>query len=92
MLKNRYFWYVMMAGSIVLFIFLLYLGRYLFPGDPFLSRIFFLALLLSHVFEILLFSMKIGKEKQIPVTMIVMKTLLYGFTWWVPLKMGVIKQ
>lgn len=92
MINNRYFWYAMMAGSIVLYMFLLYLGRYLFPGDPFLSRIFFLGLLLSHVGELVLFSMKIGKEKQIPATMIIMKTLLYGFTWWLPLKMGIIDR
>jgi hypothetical protein len=92
MLKNKYFWYGMMAGTIVFFMFLLYLGRYLFPGDPFLSRIFFLGLLLAHMLEIPMFSLKIGKEKQIPAPLIIMKTLLYGFTWWLPLKMGIIER
>jgi hypothetical protein len=92
MLKNKYFWYALMAGSIVLYALSMALGRYLFPGDPFLSRIFFLGLMVTHIIEIPLFSLKIGREKQIPMSMIIMKTILYGFTWWVPLKMGIIER
>jgi hypothetical protein len=91
-MNSKYFWYGMMAGSIALFWAAMLLGTRLFGNDPFMSRIFFLGLLAVHALEIPLVSLKIGKEKQIPIGMIILKTLLYGFTWWLPLKKGLIER
>jgi hypothetical protein len=79
----------MMIANMPLFGATIALGLYLFPGDFFLSRIFFIGLLVIHALEIAV-SWKIGKDKQIPASMIVLKTILFGFTWWVPLKRGIL--
>ncbi len=92
MIKSKKFWYFLMIGAIVLYLLSIILGRYLFPGDLFLSHIFFIGLVILHIVEIPIVSLKIGKERGIPVLIIVINTLLYGFTWWLPLKMGIIDR
>ena len=88
MIQNKMFWYFLMIGAIVLYGLSLALGRYLFPGDPLMSRIFFIGLVILHLVEIPAVSLKIGREKGLPTSLVVLKTLLYGFTWWLPLKKG----
>jgi hypothetical protein len=90
-MKSKGFWYGMMVGTMFLFGGTIALGRYLFPGDFILSRIFFIGLLIIHALEIFI-SWKIGKDKQVPPSMIILKTILFGFTWWVPLKKGIIDR
>ena len=91
-MNSRLFWYLLMIGSIVLYGLSVLLGRYLFPDSYLLSRIFFIGLLIVHILEIPIASLKIGREKKIPDSMTVMKTILYGFTWWLPLKKGIIDK
>jgi hypothetical protein len=91
-MNSKGFWYFLMVGSIVLYGLSIALGRYLFPDSPLLSRIFFIGLLIVHVLEIPVLSLKIGRSKQIPDSMIILKTILYGFTWWLPLKKGIIDK
>ena len=91
-MNSKGFWYLMMIGSIVLYGLSIALGRYLFPDSPFLSRIFFIGLLIVHILEIPVLSLKIGRSKQVPYSMIILKTILYGFTWWLPLKKGIIDR
>ncbi len=81
-----------MVGSIVLYGLSIALGRYLFPDSYLLSRIFFIGLLIVHILEIPTLSLKIGRDKQVPDSMIILKTILYGFTWWLPLKKGIIDR
>ena len=92
MLQNKMFWYFLMIGAIVLYGLSLVLGRYLFPGDPLMSRVFFIGLLILHIVEIPAASLKIGRDKGLPASQVVMKTILYGFTWWLPLKKGIIDR
>jgi hypothetical protein len=91
-MNNKGFWYFLMSGSIALFACSLWLGYYLFPEDCLLSWSFFLGLLALHIAEIPMTSLKIGKEKNIAVPVTIIKTLLFGFTWWLPLKKGIIKK
>lgn len=91
-MNSRGFWYFLMIGSIVLYGLSIALGRYLFPDSYLLSRIFFFGLLIVHILEIPTVSLKIGREKKIPDSMTVLKTILYGFTWWLPLKKGIIDK
>jgi hypothetical protein len=91
-MKSRGFWYVMMIGSVALFGVSMALGRYLFPDNFLLSNVFFIGILLLHVGQIPARSMKIGNDKKIPGPMIIIKTILFGFTWWFPLKQGVINK
>jgi hypothetical protein len=91
-MNSKWFWYFLMIGSIVLYGLSIALGRYLFPDSYLFSRIFFIGLLIVHILEIPAASLKIGRDKKIPVSMIIMKTILYGFTWWLPLKKGIIDR
>lgn len=92
MVQSKMFWYFLMIGSIVLYCLSLFLGRYLFPGDPLMSRVFFIGLVMLHLAEIPAVSLKIGKNKGLPVWLIALKTFLYGFTWWLPLKKDIIDR
>ena len=83
---------MLMFGSIVLYGLSIVLGRYLFPDSYLLSRIFFIGLLLIHILEIPIVSLKIGREKKVPDSMTIIKTILFGFTWWLPLKKGIIDK
>jgi hypothetical protein len=91
-MNNKGFWYFLMFGSICLFAFSIGLGYYLFPDNCLLSLVFFLGLVALHVAEIPMTGLKIGKEKNIPIPTTIIKTLLFGFTWWLPLKKGIIQK
>lgn len=92
MIQSRYFWYFLMFGAIVLYVLSILLGRYLFPGNLLLSHIFFIGLVVFHCAEIPAVSLKIGRDRGIPELNIVINTILYGFTWWLPLKKGIIDK
>jgi len=92
MLQSKSFWYFLMVFVIVLYVLLLMLGRHLYPDEPFKSWLFFIGMLIVHIIEIPMVSLKIGKEKGVPVSIVVLKTILFGFTWWLPLKKGIINQ
>jgi hypothetical protein len=47
--------------------------------------------MIVHPLELLI-SYKLGKEKGIATPMIVIKTILFGFTWWFPLKQGILES
>ncbi len=91
-MNNKGFWYFMMSGSIALFAFSIWLGYYLFPDNCLLSWIFFLPLFALHIVEVPLIGLKIGRDKNIPVPITIIKTLLFGFCWWLPLKKGIIDK
>ena len=90
-MSSKGFWYFMMFGSINLFIIGIVLGYVLFPGSMILSWIFFIGLLITHIAELPI-GMKIGKEKKIPALTTAAKTILFGFTWWLPLKKGILEK
>lgn len=91
-MNNKAFWYFLMSGSIALFAFAIWLGYYLFPDNLLLSWIIFIGLVVFHLSEIPIVSMKIGRERNVPVPAVIVKTLLFGFTWWLPLKNGIIDK
>jgi hypothetical protein len=46
---------------------------------------------LGHPLELLI-SSRVGKKMGVSLLRTTIKTLLFGFTWWLPLKLGVIKK
>ena len=90
-MRSKGFWYFLMFGSVGLFGISYAVGYIMFPGNPFLSWIFFIGLLITHVAELPL-AMKIGREKNLPAATVAVKTLLFGFTWWLPLKKGILSS
>ena len=88
---RKVFWYLMMSGSIVLYGATVVLGYCIFPGNHVAAWSFFLLLLLIHAGETL-YSIRIGRRKGISPMRIVLLTLIFGFTWWVPVKRGIINR
>jgi len=93
MLKGKSFWYLMMAGS---------LGAWAFSIAGLVKPIknenlkklwqgIFCTWAIGHPLELVL-AFGIGKSRGLSSLRILVKTLLYGFTWWLPLKLGIIKK
>lgn len=93
MLKNPIIWKLfLMPGSLLGWGFAI--SGFIFDFDGCI-KLFWLAVciiwMIVHPLELLI-SYKIGKEKGIATPMIVIKTILFGFTWWLPLKQGIILE
>jgi hypothetical protein len=91
MFKNKLFWYLfMMPGAVVGWLFTFF--GFLFPIQNETVKMLWIIIACTwcfgHPLE-LIFSIPIGKSKGIPVRTVVLKTIALGFTWWLPLKMGV---
>lgn len=83
------FWYFVQGSTIALYV-LLIGGGYLL-GKPLIGWGLYGALLLLHIFE-LRTALKVGAEKGVSKMRTVLKNLLFGFTWWVPLKRGILQK
>jgi uncharacterized membrane protein HdeD (DUF308 family) len=88
MLRNKGFWYFLMAGAIALWIGVICLGFVLFPNNTGSALLFPCVLFLMHCAEIPV-SSKIGRDKGLSLARVGVKTIIFGFTWWVPVKKGV---
>ena len=88
-MNSKGFWHLLMAGSLGLWL-LSGLAIYLMPGS-FAIRFLPAGLALLHLSEIPVASLRIGKEKGLSAGTVILKTFLFGFTWWLPLKKGILK-
>ncbi|WP_157467985.1 hypothetical protein [Desulfatibacillum aliphaticivorans] len=90
MSKNPLFWYVSMAVTAFGWI-IFVLGLLLGAGGAFKSLWIVLALifLVIHPLEIPI-GMKVGERAGLEKGISALKTLAFGLTWWIPVKMGVI--
>jgi len=88
-MNNKSFWYFLQFGAIVLYAVSIPFGYWLFPCTNLSAWSIFAGLALLHTAEITI-ARKIGSKKNISLLRIVVKTLLFGFTWWRPLKKGII--
>ncbi len=79
-----------MMGALGLWLISLVAGYYFFPGNHLNAWMFFIILLALHASELFV-SFKVGKEKNLNSQTIIIKTLIFGFTWWVPVKKGIIE-
>jgi hypothetical protein len=87
-MNSKAFWYFLQFGAIGLYAISLLLGYWLFPDSTLCAWSFFAGLVFLHTTEIP-FIKDICLEKNIPLSAIVVKTLLFGFTWWLPIKKGI---
>lgn len=90
---KKFFWMLMMAGSILGWLFVI-LGIAKPFDDDNLKKVWkgmFCAWVFGHPLELIL-SIRIGKAAGISTLRSVVKTLAFGFTWWLPLKLGIIKK
>ncbi len=90
-MDSKKFWDFLMLNCIVLWFVLLLLGFYRYPEDTVMSISYVTILLVVHIFEISI-SYKIGVNRNLSPLRVIVKTVIFGFTWWVPLKKEVIDK
>ncbi|MGC9324845.1 MAG: hypothetical protein ACP5G0_08890 [Desulfomonilia bacterium] len=93
MLRSRGMWYLMMAGALAGWVFAIsgLVKPYEPPAINTASKIVLLIWVLGHPLELPI-SMGIARQAGLSPLRAILKTILYGFTWWLPLKLGVIKK
>ncbi|MGE5421760.1 MAG: hypothetical protein ACM3QW_00720 [Ignavibacteriales bacterium] len=85
---QRAFWLFLMFMAVAPFFAVgIILNRY-FPNYFYWLGIAIVVTLLIHAFQ-LPHAMRISRPMSVPTTEVVCKTMLFGFTWWKPLQMGV---
>ena len=88
-MKSKGFWYFLMTGAIGLWTAATATGLYLhFEGAGLSAWYFLLGVTVLHLSEIPFVSAML-KDKNIGKGEVAVKTFLFGFTWWVPVKKGV---
>ncbi len=90
MTGHKWFWYLLMTGSIFLFAIAYCIG-YLILSNILYAAILPAALLALHVSEIPV-ARKAANGKDISAGSVILKTILFGFTWWLPLRKGIIRK
>ena len=90
-MNSKGFWYGLMAGAIGLWITVI-LAAILVPSISTIAWIFFIALAALHLLEFPLASKEISAAKGISVGTAFIKTILFGFTWWLALKKGILDK
>ena len=94
MFKSKLFWYaVLMPGSIIGWLFIVFGLVYPIGNELALLvwKFFLILLTVTHPLELFI-SIPIGNKAGLSTTRTVINTLLFGFTWWLPLKLGVIEK
>lgn len=91
MLEKKGFWYLLMAGALVLWAWALLAGLVFSSSFSGLALVVLAALLVTHVAEIPL-SSKVGREQGLSTSRVVVMTVIFGFTWWVAVKRGVLAR
>jgi hypothetical protein len=89
MLNSRVFWNMLRLGTIVLFLALIFAGYLV--NAPWLGWMLVGLLFLLHVSE-LPSAFRAGRAKGLSTARILFMDLLFGFTWWLPLRRGVFEK
>ncbi len=85
-MKNKYFWYLLMTGAVALWIFAAVWGLVMYSKEGISAWYLCIGLILLHGGEVpLVIRMLNGYASR---GSIAARTFLFGFTWWVPAKMG----
>ncbi len=93
MLNKKLFWYINMASCIPIWIFLIY-GIVNPFQDKVISIIWLgslVAMAIGHPIELIRF-WSTAKENGIPAMRTVVMVLIFGFTWWLPVKKGIFEK
>lgn len=89
MLRSKIFWRGLMASAVALYL----LGMILLsiPETRLAGAALLVGLILLHLAEMKT-ALKIGRARQLPDTRIYLMNLVFGFTWWLPLKNGILNE
>jgi hypothetical protein len=91
MTSSKWFWLFLEGGSIALFLAAVALGYYFFPEGGLKAWGFFIFLVVFHMSESPV-GLKIGRSRNLSAPRSLVKTWLFGFTWWLPLKRGILER
>ncbi len=75
----------------VIFLYVVAIGYGYMFEIPWLGWLIFAALIVLHLFEMKT-ALKVGREKGLSNRRIIIKNLIFGFTWWIPLKRGIFNK
>ncbi len=89
--SSKALWIFLEIGAIMLFPVAVGIGYLLFPEGGIRSWGIFIAIVVLHLSESST-GLKIGRKKNLSTARILLKTWLFGFTWWLPLKRGVFEK
>jgi hypothetical protein len=89
MTQKPAFWYALQGSTLLLYALLIGGGYAL--KMPALGWGLYEALFVLHLFE-LKTALRVGRDRGLYELRIVIMTLLFGFTWWVPLKREIVKK
>jgi hypothetical protein len=85
---KKIFWITLQTVALFLLLGSLPLG-YLIK-HPVTGWVLFLAIVLLHVGELLV-TIPLAKQRNLLIGITILKTMLFGFTWWVPFKHGLLQ-
>jgi len=93
MIKSRVFWYIMMTGALAGWAFAL--RGFFMPYESERAKKAWKGVLLGwalgHPLELVL-AFPVGRAAGFSAGRTVLKTILFGFTWWVPVSLKVFRQ
>ena len=90
MLKSKLFWYMNMGGAVGGWIFIVFGLAAPMEGCA-LHTAWWIVLLvwtIAHPLELAM-SVPVGKKAGLSLERTLVMTMIFGFTWWVPVKLGV---
>lgn len=90
MLKIKLFWYTLMGGSLGLYA-LIIASFFMFPDSAGMVAIILCGVIALHTGEIPV-AKKIAAVRNVSFLRAIIKTILFGFTWWVPLRKGILTR
>lgn len=86
---KRLAWGILQLAALFLLLGYLPLGYLL--GQPLTGWTVFLAVVLLHLAELGV-TIPLARRRGYPIGTAVVKTLLFGFTWWVPFRRGILDR
>ncbi len=92
MIQNKLFWQGQMGGAVAGWVFIFW-GA-LSPFSGVVNLIWWIVMLLwalGHPLELTM-SLPVGKRAGLSLQRTIAMTLVFGITWWIPLKMGVFER
>jgi len=89
MLESKGLWYLLMGSTVALWICAILVGLVFSSSASGLALAVLVLLFVTHCAEIPV-SSRVGREKGLSTSRVVVKTLIFGFTWWVAVKRGVL--
>ena len=91
MFKSKFFWFLARNTVVMVWAVLILLAFRLPPSGALIFKTALVVMLLIHLAELPI-SLSIGNQKELPKGEIFFKTVCYGFTWWLPLRMNLIER